>query len=538
MLTLNNAILLAFAGLGLVGAANAQTANCSGSIITVNGTPTIAVEGTTELLNDVQVTGCSGTVNLATITLTANVPLTNVSTFANFPALDIVALAYASNPGASPVTVNGVLCPASSDCSAGIPAAVVSESNNTVTVTFALSGLQLNSIQVSGLRVNATAVPNNTVVTISANGITGGGIGATIPATTVANVVASLQASTLTSSVNQSLCTVPGTALVPVTTLTIRENFNGAFKTAAEYTNSVTAATQGSRIQVTFNNLNANVNYYVPATLGTTGVPVLGAGVITSLATAAATPSTLALSAFAAASGGPALTGSTVFTSPTATLAGLVQLTVTKGSATVYYGVTSDDGAQAESAIITLMEQVPARSAVTEVSTSAPTATVSLVGVATGYPEFAAQTPVATKATAVDSANGVITACSTTMLFPYVTNQFGFDTGIAISNSSTGVTGVAGAEATAGTCKITVYGKGSHVSWETAVITSDDPTYANLLSGSAPGMQGYAVAVCNFAQAHGYAFLVFGLGTSSAVTSGYLAVVTSTSGALPTITAQ
>jgi hypothetical protein len=119
-------------------------------------------------------------------------------------------------------------------------------------------------------------------------------------------------------------------------------------------------------------------------------------------------------------------------------------------------------------------------------------------------------------------------------LFPFVTNQQGFDTGIVLANTSTdnlstipGTTSVARPQA--GTCTLSFYGAGAP-NPSTGI---NDPqgnsptagTHAFLLSSVAPGFQGYAIASCPFLYAHGFAFLASGLGSPAGVVQGYLAEV-------------
>lgn len=518
MLDFRKAILFAVAGLGLVGAANAQVVpNCT--TVTSGGAPIVSVEGTTELL-PVETLNCptAGTGNGVTIVISSNVPFTNASS-ATTGLLDVVATAQTS--------------------AGAIAASSVSEAGNALTATFNLGGATLTSITFSGLRVNANAVPNSSVITLIPSGIAGGGIttsGAT--ATTAANVLISLLQSSLAGQGPLSLC---GTTAAPnapplatgansanpksvyqVTQLTIQENFNAAFKTGGaavtvppggDYSavGSI-AATQGTRLAVTFNNLNANINYYVP-------------GVITSVLT----PS-LSITAYNAPAGGTPATTVSVGTVPAAT-AGLVPLTVTNGSATIYYGVTTESLTTLESAVITLFENVPNLSTVIAVSTSQVTANVSLVGVAAGYPQFATQA-VTTVNQLATSLSSLVTACSTTLLFPYAVNIGGFDMGVAITNASTGI---AGLSATSGACNVTFYGAGAPTApanvYNTGTIaTAGIATF--LISGQAPGLSGYAVAVCNFTGAHGYAFITDGFGGGGRGLSGnYLAIVTASAAA-------
>jgi hypothetical protein len=137
--------------------------------------------------------------------------------------------------------------------------------------------------------------------------------------------------------------------------------------------------------------------------------------------------------------------------------------------------------------------------------------------------------------------------CQTTLLFPFVTNQSGFETGIAIANTGldnlnpTGkVTSVATGQA--GACTINFYGSvgaegGAQPTQPTAAnfpsatnkpTTTIAPgaTHADTLTDVVGGpFQGYAIAVCPFLYARGFAFIEYGLATSNGVVEGYLADV-------------
>jgi len=120
-----------------------------------------------------------------------------------------------------------------------------------------------------------------------------------------------------------------------------------------------------------------------------------------------------------------------------------------------------------------------------------------------------------------------VTICSTSLLFPYVTNQAGFDTGIAIANTSVDPFGTG---AQAGTCSLNWYGTGSPAA--TTLGAGGPGTTTNIAGGTVvtalasttvPGFQGYMIAVCNFQFAHGFAF-VSDLGARN-LAMGYLALI-------------
>jgi hypothetical protein len=147
------------------------------------------------------------------------------------------------------------------------------------------------------------------------------------------------------------------------------------------------------------------------------------------------------------------------------------------------------------------------------------------------------------------------TFCITTLLFPYVTNYNGtYETGIAIANTTTDNLGVGGKSIsvpTSGTCTINFYnGIGTQPTAFTTpnlgVGTTAGSVYANTLTvmSGATGFTGYAIALCNFLEGHGFAFITDNNPGTSAFAQGYLAVVIPNGrfeqipAALPTITEQ
>jgi hypothetical protein len=126
-------------------------------------------------------------------------------------------------------------------------------------------------------------------------------------------------------------------------------------------------------------------------------------------------------------------------------------------------------------------------------------------------------------------ANGIlqIVPCQTLLLFPFVTTVAGFDTGVAISNTSLDPIGTA---TSSGTCALNFYGLNAPTTVPVIgpiAVGTPDPTKAAFVASSlAPGFQGYLFATCNFTGAHGFAYITSGsLGTPSVTSMGYLALV-------------
>jgi hypothetical protein len=93
-------------------------------------------------------------------------------------------------------------------------------------------------------------------------------------------------------------------------------------------------------------------------------------------------------------------------------------------------------------------------------------------------------------------------ASTTNLLFPFVVNANGFDTGIAISNTSADPFSTATGS---GTCTLSIYSTGvTPVTFTTPTI-APGTTFTTVLSTIAAGTQGYIFAACNFSFAHGLA---------------------------------
>lgn len=162
-------------------------------------------------------------------------------------------------------------------------------------------------------------------------------------------------------------------------------------------------------------------------------------------------------------------------------------------------------------------------------ATTSATATSSN---ATAIPRFAAPSMTATPAVTV-------LPCQTSLLFPYVVGNSGYNTGLAISNTSADPYGTTPA---AGICSLNFYSSATAASYTTPSVAAGT-TYTALLNttnqlsdsvGTATltnfAGQGYMFATCSFQFAHGFAFIDTAPGQPAAMAMGYVAnVVSSTS---------
>ncbi len=97
---------------------------------------------------------------------------------------------------------------------------------------------------------------------------------------------------------------------------------------------------------------------------------------------------------------------------------------------------------------------------------------------------------------ALDALTPPAAKSTTSMLFPFATNQAGFDTGIALSNTLDG----------SGTCTVTFVGPGTFAPLTTPVIPAGG-MYTFVLSQAAPGFQGFLRVDCSFPRARGWGLL-------------------------------
>lgn len=150
---------------------------------------------------------------------------------------------------------------------------------------------------------------------------------------------------------------------------------------------------------------------------------------------------------------------------------------------------------------------LPGLGSATVAGSFAPLSTVTTQSSSAPLPRFADTSSARTIFT--------ISACTTNILFVFLTNQAGFDSGIAISNTSVDPFGTA---PQSGPCKLNYYGEttgggAAPAAQTSAVVPAGKQLTAVLSSGgnygiaATPGFQGYMIAQCQFQYAHGFAFI-------------------------------
>jgi hypothetical protein len=324
--------------------------------------------------------------------------------------------------------------------------------------------------------------------------------------------------------------------------------------------------TNGTRLRAVFNNIPAGVRIFVTNNVVANGTTALGS--VTSRAILLQTDANGAnLFAF---TGTDPLAGSPAG-SPVANSTGTIEsqpfgeLTVTGGSATAIWEVVNDDPGAREN----LSFGVALRASVGSTAPGTATLGGSFAPIAPGtsgrtslrftdafglIPRFA---DTATPANAF-----TFGACVTNLLFPYVTSQQGFNTGVAISNTSQD-TGTAGGftssnNAQAGSCTINWFGRTTGSTALPAANTTQSIPAGRVLTftligantatpnsldsfgmpdSPAPNFVGYIIATCNFRFGHGFAFITDGhLNQFGAM--GYLALVLDTTSGSRTTSAS
>jgi len=337
---------------------------------------------------------------------------------------------------------------------------------------------------------------------------------------------------------------------------TFAQNTPGQFSPGSEsgFIYSISGGTAGladfgTRLKATFNNVPTGVNIFVTTTninpLGNTGVPaatnVSGLVVSTTnipVGNVSTLLAGLVLSETATAGQGgflPLASGTN--NNSGANIFGPLPVDA-NGTATAVWEILTTNPNAFETAEFGVFYSFTGNPA-TNTPPTTPTGTVSMsfaptfsTPTASGLiPRF---TPPSTSSTLIS-----VVLCQTTLLYPFVDSEPGFDTGIAIANTTQDPFGT---KTQSGTCTLNFFGSSATnpASFTTPIIgpAATDPInkavwaaqVSTIPAGAPPtGFRGYVIAVCNFQLAHGYA-LFSDTGIRNWAT-GYLALV------LPTGTA-
>jgi hypothetical protein len=283
-------------------------------------------------------------------------------------------------------------------------------------------------------------------------------------------------------------------------------------------------ATHGTRFQFAFTGIPSGATVWVPTTITNTNSNG-SKFVVTLTANATGAFSAVASNVPSSSKSGILLGGAV---SATETNGAFASLTATNGTANAYYEVTTTDNLS--------FEKFDVQGVVTAGSNFASTAQAGISVTVTPAPSSGSDIP-----TFGASSNGALTVsafsvCQTTLLWPFVAAGGGFDTGIAIANTGADpLSASTTAGGTTGSCTFSFYGTGAP-SPSTGVTLPSGTFPATLapgqtasfsLAGSsvAPNFVGYMIAQCTFVYGHGFGYITYGQGTSSADAQGYLAEV-------------
>jgi len=506
------AIALAFTGV-----ASAQS-NCNAGVggvvspyaLTV---PTLRAEGATELVGDITFTCPASLAAASQLSVTVN-GTTAIASKITATSTSTSEIALIVNGGA-PVygTVSG----------------------STVSFSYTPPAGGFTAV-IQNIRVNATALSTGNVPVTANVTANSGSVSLVAQNVIVAYVQTSLKAPTAKGT-SRTLVACTGNATSNANFgfsfgFDISEAFTGAFKTQAQETGpdaSATAANSGTRFTVVISGVPSGATLYVPTTV-TNGPLTLSA--TTSATAAFAAPTATTPAAAIPAPAGATLPSAFTIGGVAETFAGVFAPTVTSGTATVYYEVTASSLTTANEAALIPVYLIAGAGKVTVPGTTTVTLGYSQTA---AIPNFAATTLAALNGAAIG-------LCNTTLLFPYVTTAAGYETGIAISNTSVDPFGTAGATGSTGTCALNFYGTTGAtpvVANTTVAVGPNGATtgtaglipagqtaafIASPLAGA--GFSGYMIASCSFQYGHGFAYI---LGNPTVPTTstamGYLALV-------------
>jgi len=525
-------VLFVLAGLLImISTASAQVLNCTAFVA---NQPTLRQEGTTEPAGDILISCTATSLPLAGA---AAGPQT-LSVYVNGAAITSRQLysgtsAPSSIPTEAALLVNDNVTTGNLN-GASPPTQGFLQSGALVFSGFTLpsSGPTTFTIRVTNIRVNANSLAAGSFVT----GTVLSTFGLQNQQNLVLGAVQSSLSTTVSSVTNFAQCNSTPTAGSVVSTLTVKELVNTAFKSpnvnltgtnsntipGQWYQNGVNTESQtvltnvalvsstsqqspgsfadqinavpgqadsATRIRVNFSNIPAGVTLSVPVSVGS-GNSVIQA------------TSSGDVGAFTIAGGA---------------------VTLTSAGSVTYQVVAQQAGAIDSFSIpvtITYTYTPPSTPNVGTILASATyaptTAEVTVLNPTFGIPRFAD--------TSVLTPFITLSACQTDLLFTFMTNQAGFDTGFEIANTSTDPFGT---PAQNGTCTLNWYGTGPAAGTATTTPSiASGNYYANLVSTAAAGFQGYMIAVCNFQFGHGFAFITDGYGQPGrGLSQGYLASI-------------
>jgi len=456
---------------GLTEVTGAISLNCAGGVltattanITVTITPPTAVV-TNDAAAGNPIAANTGTATIGVITVSGNTVTIPIASAAGAQTLGTVTIsAIRVNASAS-----GVVFPAQiAALLTASPATAISVSNNQLNVAIPQNGFTATFSSGAGLPqcssstfAGASDAPGT--ITVAPNAGSGGAAAGAF-------------------SVNGTT-TIAGKTISGGTAgkITVSEGFPAAFHTRAH---EGADASNGTRILITLGTLPSNVVVYALQRLNVEATGFTGNAV-------------LDIVSGAGADGSGA-------TSPPAAGSATTESLITGN--TITYEVTTDNDAQLDGFVVPIQFYTTGTATlgtITATATIAPTSTIGTATTSGGVlPRF-------TAGTASGTATSII-GCTTNILFPFVTNQLGFNTGFSIANTTTDPFGTS---SQSGTCVYNFYGTNAPSGGTfTTPSISGGASDTELLSTVAPNFQGYIIVQCNFQLGHGFFFIQNGFG--------------------------
>ncbi len=486
--------------------------------------PTVRAEGITELTGDL-VLNCSGTAGIVPPAgIVANVQIflnTNVtSRIINTTTNELDALLILNEDVASAKT--GTLAGSNSVVWLGVNVLGAGSTSSIIRIT----NVRANASGVTSINPNlpSSLIPAQIVAFISISGST------SVPVNNPQQIVAFAQQGLIASAGSETLkqcqsLNAPSTATPTesIVTLTYTEGFATSFKqkiasnqspsaTGVNYNSetgfllasnpAVGVADNATGLQAAFENIPAGATVLVTNT-NTNASPTIGATLVG------------------------------------ATGAGWTALTATGNAATAVWRINVLDPVTQEPLSPFTLESLEFGVALSYTAdpannvpgTSPPAMTVRMNFSPLSTVTTASSTAPIPRFIDASAAKNVFTvnACVTNLLFPYVTTAPGFDTGIAISNTSLDSPAFS-TSAQTGACTLYFFGAGAPTTAPVTPSVTPGTVFAfSTWSGSGtevPALQdfsGYLIARCTFQYAHGFAF-ISDLGTQQ-FAQGYLALV-------------
>jgi len=303
------------------------------------------------------------------------------------------------------------------------------------------------------------------------------------------------------------------TTVTAPTTLGQQDSPSVAYNTESGYynanlplTNNVRAAglaDSGTRLRVQFTNIPAGVRIYVTTREVLTGSTVIGSTTTTHAVLTNSPGAFSPLTPDSTADGGLKLIG------PSGEAVWEIMDTDVANSETVAFGVVVAFSSNPQ----------PAAGTINVTGSFAPTSGVTFASASESAPRFLLPSP------PVSTVAFSLNACHTTLFFQFITNQAGFDTGIAITNSTKDTLNTL---PQVGKCTATFFPTPASQAPQFPQLSTNGLVQAGEqwtfnISSQRPGFQGYMMVGCDFQFAHGYAFISdFG---SQKLAQGYQALV-------------